>query len=166
MENPYIVQTLEVELRSAFVKYGPVLTMKVWDKVLSDFRQALGECDTKPQTIVLKDVVEPVTKNPLEIHRPAAKAALPEKEAQKEKLRLHKEAIASKRTELAQKGVIPETQLTEENLKQWIQKENKNYWTIAELTGCNDTDVSSRAKSLNILSETAAYIRRKKRSQI
>lgn len=164
--NPYILQGIEGELRSLFIKYNPVLVMKVWEKTLADFRQALADYDTKPQTIVLNSITEPVMKNPLVIPEQKPKAVVSDKEAQKEKLRLHKELITKKRQELASQGVIPETQLTDENLRKWIQTEKKTYWQIAELTGCNDADISTKAKSLNILSDMAKYIRHKRRTQI
>ena len=157
---------LEQELRKLFVSYGPTQVMTSWTKVVSDFRQALSDYDTKPPTIVLNNVTEPVMKNPIVIPEKKSKAQSPDKEAQKDKLRLHKEAIAKKRQELAALGIIPETQLTEINLSRWIETEKKNYWTIAEETGCNDTDISAKAKSFNIMSDVAKYIRFKRRTQI
>ena len=162
---------VEQDLKKLFVLYGPEKVFTSWLKVVSEFRKALSDYDTKPQTLTLTNVLEPVTKNPIEI--PVAKpepaqektTLHPDKEFQKEKMKLHKEAILKRRQELASQGVIPETQLTEENLKRWIQQEKKNYWTIAELTGCSDNDISHVAKTKNILSDVAMMIR-KKRSQI
>jgi hypothetical protein len=162
--------SLEHKLRDLFLGYGPVQVMVSWNKVLSEFRQALQLYDTKPTTLVLKDVVEPVTKNPIEIPKPQAQKLMAsppsDKDVQKDKMRLHKEAILKKRQDLAAQGIIPETQLTDENLRKWIQTEKKTYWMIAELTGCNDIDISAKAKALDILSDVAKYIRHKRRTQI
>lgn len=157
------MDALESDLQRLFIVYGPGKVMKGWNKILQDFRQALQEVDTKPiPTIVLKnEIVEPLTK-PVEQKLQPTSVPAPDKEVQKEKMRVHREAIQKKRQELAAQGVIPETQLTEENLKKWIQQEKKNYWTIAELTGCNDNDISNICKTKNILSETALYIRKKR----
>lgn len=157
------MDALESDLQRLFIVYGPAKVMKGWNKILQDFRQALQEVDTKPiPTIVMKnEIVEPLTK-PVEQKSQQTSVPAPDKEAQKEKMRVHREAIQKKRQELASQGVIPETQLTEENLKKWIQQEKKNYWTIAELTGCNDNDISNICKTKNILSETALYIRKKR----
>lgn len=162
---------LEQELRKLFVMYGPIQVTSSWQKVISDFRQALAQCDVKPPTVVLKDVTEPVTKNPIvnppvEQKPKSTSVPAPDKDAQKEKLKAHKDAITKRRQELAAQGVIPETQLTEQNLRKWIETEKKNYWQIAELTGCNDNDISSKAKALDILSDVARYIRHKRRTQI
>lgn len=152
---------LSRDLKKLFVEYGPVKVMEVWQNTLQEFRQALNEYDTKPTTIVAKDVIPEVIKNPIEL--PLSKPSPDkDKEAQKEKMKLHREKIAAKRQELASKGIIPETQLTDENLKRWIQQENKNYWTIAEETGCNDNDIGNIAKTKNILSEVAMMIRKKR----
>ena len=153
--------TLESKLQDLFVHYKPLEVMNAWNKLMQDFKAVAHAYDTKPfPTIVMKnEIVEPLTK-PAE-PKPTSVPA-PDKEAQKEKMRVHREAIQKKRQELAAQGVIPETQLTEENLKKWIQQEKKNYWTIAELTGCNDNDISNICKTKNILSETALYIRKKR----
>lgn len=153
---------LESDLQRLFIVYKPKHVLEAWNKTIQHFRDILQEYDTKPTpTIVLKnEIVEPLTaQKPLE---QKSKIVFPDKEAQKEKLRLHREAIMKRRQELAAQGTIPETQLTEENLKKWIQQERKNYWTIAELTGCNDVDISNKAKSLGILSEIAMMIRKKR----
>lgn len=165
---------LEHDLRQMFIEYGPSQVMASWNAILADFRKALQAIDNpaKPNpvpTITLKnEIVEPVTNPPvtnlrLQDLKPKAKLEnTPDKDAQKEKMKAHREAIQKRRQELAAQGVIPETQLTEENLKKWIQQERKNYWTIAEETGCNDTDISNIAKSKSIFSEVAMMIRKKR----
>jgi hypothetical protein len=152
---------LEQDLKKLFVTFGPLQVMATWTKVVSDFRQALSEYDTKPTTVKFSDVIEPIMKNPIEV--PAKPTPVhADKEAQKQKQKAHRDAVQKKREELQAKGIVPESQLTEENLKQWIHNEKKNYWTIAELTGCNDSDISNMAKTKNILSPVALMIRRQK----
>lgn len=156
---------LEHDLQRLFIQYRPSQVMATWNKVIADFRLALQETAPALPTIILKnEIVEPVTK-PLEQKSKPTSVPLPDKEAQKEKMKVHREAVQKKRQELAAQGIIPETQLTEENLKKWIQVERKNYWTIAEETGCNDNDISNIAKMKNILSETALLLR-KRRAQM
>jgi hypothetical protein len=156
--------TLEHDLRQMFVVYRPSQVKAVWESILEDFRQALRDYDTIPSTVVLNNITQPVSQNPLVI--PEVKVVASDKDAQKEKMKLHKDAIAQKRKEQEALGVVPESLLTEENLRLWIQTEKKNYWKIAELTGCSDSDISYKAKSFDILSDTAAYIRQKRRTQI
>lgn len=162
---------LEHDLRQMFIEYGPSQVMAMWNSILTDFRLALQDFDNqykhKPNpvpTITLKnEIVEPITNPKLQDLKPKAKLEnTPDKDAQKEKMKAHREAIQKRRQELAAQGVIPETLLTEENLKKWIQQERKNYWTIAEETGCNDTDISNIAKSKSIFSEVAMMIRKKR----
>jgi len=150
---------LEADLQRLFVVYGPVRVMAGWKKLLNDFRAALQEVESPvPAKIQLKNViVEPVV-GPVQ----PKPTLIPDKDAQKAKLKAHRDVVQKKREELAAQGVIPETQLTEENLKKWIQQEGKNYWTIAEMTGCADNDISNLAKSKNILSPVAMMIRKRR----
>lgn len=157
---------LDHDLRQMFIEYGPSQVMKTWKSILMDFRSALHEYDIVPSTVILNTITEPINKNPIVIPQEKPKVSVSDKDAQKEKMRLHKETIAVKRKEQEVNGVVPETLLTEENLRKWIQGEKKSYWQIAELTGCNDIDISYKAKSFDILSENAAYIRHKRRTQI
>lgn len=151
---------LQSDLQRLFITYKPKHVLEAWNKTIQSFRDVLDEYDTPtPLKIQLKnEIVEPLTAPaPLKVTFQS-----PDKDAQKEKMRLHREAINKRRQDLVTTGVIPETQLTEENLKKWIQYEKKNYWLIAEETGCNDSDISAKAKSLNILSDLALMIRKKK----
>lgn len=147
-------ELIDYELRKLFINHGPVKVMERWEHLIQEMKQFIQQVE-KPKPlanpIILKDVLVP-----------SEKVETPDKDIQKNKVKLHKEAIQKKRSELASQGIIPETQLTEENLKKWIQQEKKNYWTIAELTGCSDNDISSKAKHLNIYSDVALMIRRKK----
>lgn len=143
-------------LRSLFITYGPLKVQERWENILQEFKQWIAQVE-KPKPlanpIILKDVLVPHEK-PVDSDK--------EKENQKNKMKAHKEAILKKRTELAAQGIIPETLLTEENLRKWIQQEKKNYWKIAEETGCQDSDISTKAKFLNIFSDVALLIRKKK----
>jgi hypothetical protein len=158
MSIPYAT-ALESDLQRLFIQYRPQEVIRTWTKVLGDFRAALQEVDTPvPTKIELKNtiaepVLGPVQSNPASFH---------DKDAQKAKLKAHRDVVQKKREELAAQGVIPETQLTEENLKKWIQQESKTYWTIAEMTGCNDNYISNLAKSKNILSPVAMMFRKRR----
>ena len=161
MTTPYLT-ALESDLTRLFIQYRPSQVIQTWNTILADYRSALQETTPVPPTITMKnEIVEPVL-GPVESNPKPTAVPFPDKEAQKAKMKAHKEAVQKKREELASQGVIPETQLTEENLKKWIQVENKNYWTIAEMTGCNDNDISNIAKSKNILSPVAMMIRKRK----
>lgn len=165
MATSYLT-ALESDLTRLFIQYKPSQVIQTWNKVLADFRAALQETTPAPPTIVMKnEIVEPVVGKPPEQKSQSTSVPFPDKEAQKAKLKAHKEAVQKKREELASQGIIPETQLTEENLKKWIQVEGKNYWLIAEMTGCNDNDISNLAKSKGILSPIAMMIR-KRRSKL
>jgi len=151
---------LEQDLQRLFITYKPQQVMAAWRDVLQSFREALQESDLptleKP-TVVLNTLIEPVKENHFPKPQPDNN-----KDANKEKADKHKEAIVWKRLELMEKKIVPESLLTEENLKKWIEQENKNYWTIAEMTGCQDATISAKAKSLNIFSELALKIRKQK----
>lgn len=84
----------------------------------------------------------------------AVKLSKEESRAKREK---HEEIIQKKRADLIQKGVVPSSVLTKENLTAWM-KEGKTYWQIAEETGCKDAEVSAAAKSFGLQSTMSKYI--------
>jgi hypothetical protein len=68
-----------------------------------------------------------------------------------------------KRDELREKGIDPQTLLTKDNLKQWIEKENKSYAVVARYhVGLPEMYVSEVAKKFGVQSALA----KKRRAQI
>lgn len=151
---------LEQDLKNLFIQYGPTKVMETWADVLQQFRDALKLYDTPTRYVapikLSNEIIEPLTRPTVQPPKPVS---TPDKDEQKSKMKAHKEKIQQRRQELAAQGVIPETLLTEGNLRKWITEEKKNYWKIAEETGCNDTDISAKAKVLDIQSDVAKMIR-------
>ena len=62
-----------------------------------------------------------------------------------------KEAEAKKHAELVAQGIDFRTILTKENLKKWLEDEERTYsWVAREKAGCPDTQVAAIAKSFQI----------------
>jgi len=62
-----------------------------------------------------------------------------------------KEAEAKKHAELVAQGIDFRTILTKENLKKWLEDEERTYsWVAREKDGCPDTQVAAIAKSFQI----------------
>ena len=62
-----------------------------------------------------------------------------------------KEAEAKKHAELVAQGIDFRTILTKENLKKWLEDEERTYsWVAREKAGCPDTQVGAIAKSFQI----------------
>jgi hypothetical protein len=153
---------IDERMRGLFVEFGPKVVMATWSRVLQEFREALKEIEPSKAPIVLTETVAPVPKKENTLVVPPS--GLSDKELYQKKQQLHKEAVETKRKDQEAKGVNPLDLLTEENLKRWIQVEKKSYWVIAEEIGVQDTVISAKAKSLNILSDVALMIRKKKAS--
>jgi len=162
MNIPYAT-ALESDLQRLFIQYRPTHVMAAWNKILADFRSALQETIPTPPTITLTNTItEPVTRPVEQKSNPVEQKSNPDKDAQKAKLIAHRETVQKKRDELVAQGVTPEAQLTDENLRKWIQEESKSYWVIAEMTGCADNDISHLAKSKGIMSPIAMIIRNRR----
>ena len=74
---------------------------------------------------------------------------------QKDMRKWQKRCEDKKRLEHESKGVNPETLLTAENLKKWLQEEKRTYSYIArEYVGMSDTKISEAAKALGLSSTT------------
>lgn len=74
---------------------------------------------------------------------------------------LHKNEVEKKRQELLEKGIQPESLLTEANLKKWLA-EGKSYMKIAKETGVHETQISTLAKSFGLQSKISKYVAMKK----
>lgn len=145
---------LERQIRQLFVNDSPKTVINTWNKVLKEFADAFKPVSTEKatQTTILEDIKpEPKSQNVL---------VTPDTSANK--LKKHKELIAKKRQEIVASGINPDSVLTDENIRQWIGVEGKTYWTIAEMTGCSDSDISARAKTLGVISQTALLLKQKK----
>jgi len=82
--------------------------------------------------------------------------------AAKEAKQHQKELEAKKRLELEASGIVPESLLTEENLRRWILTEKRTFAYIARTyVGCPEAQVATVAKSFQIESEIS-----KKRAEI
>ena len=82
--------------------------------------------------------------------------------AAKEAKQHQKELEVKKRQELEASGVVPESLLTEENLRKWILTEKRTFAYIARMyVGCPEAQVATVAKSFQIESEIS-----KKRAEI
>lgn len=69
----------------------------------------------------------------------------------KEMKEWQKQQEDKKREENKAKGIKPQDLLTKENLKKWIEDENRTYAYIArEYVGCKDIEVSAVAKKFGI----------------
>lgn len=60
--------------------------------------------------------------------------------------------VKLKREELVAQNINPESLLTDDNLKKWIN-DNWSYQKIAKETGCKDTVISSKCKALGLKSK-------------
>jgi hypothetical protein len=165
MNIPYAT-ALESDLQRLFIQYRPTHVMAAWNKILADFRSALQETIPTPPTItltntIIEPVIGPVEQKSTPVEQKSTPSS-PDKDAQKAKLIAHREVVQKKHDELVAQGVTPEAQLTEENLRKWIQEESKSYWVIAEMTGCADNDISHLAKSKGIMSPIAMIIRNRR----
>ena len=78
-------------------------------------------------------------------------AHLEVKHTPQEMKRFQKEAEAKKHAELVAQGIDIKTILTKENLKKWLEDEERTYsWVAREKAGCPDTHVAAIAKSFGI----------------
>ena len=96
------------------------------------------EIDSEP-TIVMKEEVPVV-----EVKEKKFKDS-------KEQKAWQKEQEEKKFKENEAKGIKPKDLLTKENLKKWIEEDNRTYSYIArEYIGCKDSEVSAMAKAFGI----------------
>jgi hypothetical protein len=125
-----------------------------------------------PDTIVYEDFIDPeideeitvvpadpTVKN-LTITDSKAKVGKPAVEVKYQKQK-HREEVEAKRKDLIEKGVKPESLLTEENLRKWIGQ-GKSYQAIAKETGVHEVQVSNTAKSFGLQSKISRYVAMKK----
>jgi len=121
---------------------------------------------TAPASVPKKEVkkVEP-PKVPEEVKKVVVKAAdvlnqvTQPKPEEVVKRTQHKMAIDKRLAELRAMGqTAPFPLLTEENMKQWIEKDGLTYWKIAEITGAPDTQVSAVAKMYKLQSNASKMI--------
>ena len=93
-------------------------------------------------------VAAPVPANEEEDGEPAH---LEVKHTPQEMKRFQKEAEAKKHAELVAQGIDIKTILTKDNLKKWLEDEERTYsWVAREKAGCPDTHVAAIAKSFGI----------------
>lgn len=74
----------------------------------------------------------------------------------------HREEVDKKRQELIEKGVKPETLLTEANLRKWLN-DGCSYLKIAKETGVHEAIVANTAKSFGLQSNISKYVAMKKK---
>lgn len=119
-----------------------------------DQERSLMSMRDKKIKILKKDTVE----QPSEEHTQDTLAAKTAKEAKQNQ----KDLEVKKRQELEASGVVPESLLTEENLRKWIVTEKRTFAYIARMyVGCPEAQVATVAKSFQIESEIS-----KKRAEI
>lgn len=111
--------------------------------------------DTKVNILKLAEAEEehgtPLT---LLAEEPMEEVAEPNpKSAPKDPKRWQKEEELKKYKELREKGIVPSTLLTKENLKKWIEDEKKTFAAVArECVGVSEIRVSSASKKFGIRS--------------
>jgi len=99
------------------------------------------------------EVIEVDTEPSIEIKQEAPVVEVKEKKFKdsKEQKAWQKEQEEKKFKENEAKGIKPKDLLTKENLKKWIEEDNRTYSYIArEYIGCKDSEVSAMAKALGI----------------
>lgn len=69
---------------------------------------------------------------------------------------VHRMIVAEKNKELLEKGIVPESLLTKENLEKWL-KSGKSYMRIAKETGVYEGDVSRTARNFGLSSAPSKY---------
>jgi hypothetical protein len=128
-------------------KVVEVVTLRVKKKVAApvEVQQSVNESESD------SDATAPVDED-----KPQYKIKSPE-EIKSERLE-HRAAVEKKRAELEAQGIVPESLLTKDNLEKWL-KSGMSYQRIAkELTGCQDSYISTIAKSFGLRSMTAGII--------
>jgi len=99
------------------------------------------------------EIVEADAHPAIEIKQEAPVVEVKEKKFKdsKEQKAWQKEQEEKKFKENEAKGVKPKDLLTKENLKKWIEEDNRTYSYIArEYVGCKDSEVSAMAKAFGI----------------
>ena len=99
------------------------------------------------------EVIEVDTEPSIEIKQEAPVVEVKEKKFKdsKEQKAWQKEQEEKKFKENEAKGIKPKDLLTKENLKKWIEEDNRTYSYIArEYIGCKDSEVSAMAKAFGI----------------
>ncbi len=114
--------------------------------------------DETPETSV-REVVQPTLKD---VVIQAKKEMTQEGSGEKFSKAKHREEVVKKHKELTEKGILPESLLTKENLTQWLGQ-GMSYMRIArELTGVHENEVASVAKTFGLQSDIKRYIVMKK----
>lgn len=131
--------------------------------------------DTSPASTVI-DSVEEDSSPPVEeeeapkdptikeivIGNPKQKIIRPASADVKQQKAKHREEVDKKRQELIEKGVKPETLLTEVNLRKWLN-DGWSYLKIAKETGVHEAIVANTAKSFGLQSNISKYVAMKKK---
>jgi hypothetical protein len=130
--------------------------------------------DTSPASTVI-DSVEEDSSPPVEeegpkdptikeivIGNPKQKIIRPASADVKQQKAKHREEVDKKRQDLIEKGVKPETLLTEVNLRKWLN-DGWSYLKIAKETGVHEAIVANTAKSFGLQSNISKYVAMKKK---
>jgi len=121
-----------------------------YDYLKSIFAKEEKKVEKKQEVI---EIVEADAEPAIEIKQEAPVVEVKEKKFKdsKEQKVWQKEQEEKKFKENEAKGVKPKDLLTKENLKKWIEEDNRTYSYIArEYVGCKDSEVSAMAKAFGI----------------
>jgi hypothetical protein len=151
--------------RQSETKAKPKIEQKQEKEPVDEERNLMSMRDKKIK-ILKKDTILEVPVPQASVPQASVpQASVPESlstAAAKEAKQHQKELEAKKRLELEASGIVPESLLTEENLRRWILTEKRTFAYIARTyVGCPEAQVATVAKSFQIESEIS-----KKRAEI
>jgi len=152
------MEGLTNELNVLIGKYGVRDVNKALQSKMKDDYDYLKSLFAKEEKKVEKkqeviEIVEADAEPTIEIKQEAPVVEVKEKKFKdsKEQKAWQKEQEEKKFKENEAKGVKPKDLLTKENLKKWIEEDNRTYSYIArEYIGCKDSEVSAMAKAFGI----------------
>jgi hypothetical protein len=134
-------------------------------KATPKVEQKQKQVDEERNLMSMRDKKIKILKKDTAAEVPAPQASVQENvstAAAKEAKQHQKDLEVKKRQELEASGVVPESLLTEENLRKWILTEKRTFAYIARTyVGCPEAQVATVAKSFQIESEIS-----KKRAEI